>query len=69
MEPMFQLSLGKRYRLRLRNASYDIRPMHLHRHSFELTKIAGKPTGSLFKDVAVLGGYQEMEMDFTADQP
>jgi FtsP/CotA-like multicopper oxidase with cupredoxin domain len=69
MEPMFHLSLGKRYRLRMRNASDDIHPMHLHRHSFELTKIAGKSTGGLIKDVAMLGGYQEMEVDFTADQP
>jgi len=67
MEPMFQLSLGKRYRLRMRNASDDIHPMHLHRHSFELSKIAGKSTGGLI-NVAMLGGYQEMEVDFTADQ-
>ena len=68
MEPMFQLSLGKRYRLRMRNASDDIHSMHLHRHSFELTKIAGKSTGGIIKDVAMLGGYQEMEVDFTADR-
>jgi hypothetical protein len=37
---------GKRYRLRMRNASDDIRRVHLHRHSFELTRIAGKPTSS-----------------------
>src|SRR5215472_5371330 len=39
MEPMFRLRLGKRYRLRMRNATDDIHPMHLHRHSFELTRI------------------------------
>ena len=33
---------GPRYRLRMRNASDDIHPIHLHRHSFELTRIAGK---------------------------
>ena len=32
-----QLQHGRRYRLRMRNASDDIHPMHLHRHSFELT--------------------------------
>ena len=58
MEPMFHLSLGKRYRLRMRNASDDIHPMHLHRHSFELTKSAGKSTGGIIKDVAMLGGYK-----------
>jgi len=69
MEPMFHLRQGRRYRLRMRNASDDIHPMHLHRHSFELTRIAGKPTAGVIKDVAMLGGYQEMEIDFTADNP
>lgn len=69
MEPMFHLSQGKRYRLQMRNASDDIHPMHLHRHTFELTKIAGQPMAGLLKDVAMLGGYQEMEVDFTADRP
>jgi peptidoglycan/xylan/chitin deacetylase (PgdA/CDA1 family) len=35
---------GRRYRLKFRNASDDIHPLHLHRHSFELTRIACKPT-------------------------
>ncbi len=65
--PTFQLQRGARYRLRMRNASDDIHPMHLHRHSFELTKIAGRPTAGVVKDVVMLGGYQEMEVDFTAD--
>jgi FtsP/CotA-like multicopper oxidase with cupredoxin domain len=68
-EPMFKLSRGKRYRWRLRNASDDIHPMHIHRHSFEITKIAGKPTSGIIKDVVMLGGYQEVEVDFTANQP
>ena len=42
MEPMFHLRQGKRYRLRMSNTSDDIHPVHLHRHSFELTRIAGK---------------------------
>ena len=33
----FHLRQGKRYRLHLRNASDDIHPIHLLRHSFELT--------------------------------
>ena len=69
MEPMFHLRRGRRYRLRMRNASDDIHPMHLHRHSFELTRIAGRPTAGVIKDVAMLGGYQEMEVDFAADNP
>jgi FtsP/CotA-like multicopper oxidase with cupredoxin domain len=69
MEPMFQLAYGKRYRLRLRNATDDIHPIHLHRHSFEITSIAGMPTSGVIKDVAMLGSFQEMTIDFTANQP
>jgi FtsP/CotA-like multicopper oxidase with cupredoxin domain len=69
MKPMFHLKKGKRYRLQMRNASDDIHPMHLHRHSFEITKIGGKHTSGIMKDVAMLGGFQEMEVDFVADNP
>jgi len=69
MEPMFHLHQGKRYRLRMRNASDDIHPVHLHRHSFELIRIAGKSTAGILKDVVMLGGYQEVEVDFMADNP
>jgi FtsP/CotA-like multicopper oxidase with cupredoxin domain len=69
MKPMFHLRKGKRYRLQMFNASDDIHPMHLHRHSFEVTKIGGKNTSGIFKDVAMLGGFQEMEVDFVANNP
>ncbi|HEV2353160.1 MAG TPA: multicopper oxidase domain-containing protein [Puia sp.] len=69
MTPMFRIQKGKRYRLHMRNASDDIHPMHLHRHSFELTRFAGKPTSGITKDVAMLGGFQEMDVDFVADNP
>jgi len=65
----FHLKEGKRYRLRLRNASDDIHPIHLHRHSFELASLAGKPAAGILKDVVMLGGYQEAEIDFVADNP
>jgi len=69
MTPMFHLKEGKRYRLHMRNASDDLHPMHLHRHSFEITKIGGKQTSGIIKDVAMLGGFQEMDIDFTANNP
>jgi FtsP/CotA-like multicopper oxidase with cupredoxin domain len=69
MTPMFTLHQGRRYRLRFRNASDDIHPLHLHRHSFELTRVGGKPTAGVIKDVVMLGGFQEVEMDFVADNP
>ena len=63
------LKEGKRYRLRLRNASDDIHPVHLHRHTFEVTRYAGLPTTGLMKDVVMVGGYQEVEIDFVANNP
>lgn len=69
MEPLFRVTQGKRYRLHMRNGTDDIHPMHLHRHSFEITSIAGMPTSGVVKDVVMLGAFQEMTVDFTADQP
>src|SRR5271157_223769 len=68
-EPMFHLHEGKHYRIRMQNASDDIHPIHLHRHNFELTRIAGQPTSGVTKDVVMLGGYQEAEIDFIANNP
>ncbi|KAI3603547.1 Multicopper oxidase (plasmid) [Cupriavidus necator H850] len=68
MKPMFYLQRGRRDRLWMHNASDDIHPMHLHRHSFEIVSVAGQPTAGIIKDVAMLGSYQTMEVDFTADQ-
>ena len=67
--PVLDLERDKRYRLRFRNASDDMHPMHLHRHTFEITRFAGAPTAGVRKDVAMLGGYQSMDVDFVADQP
>ena len=67
--PAFHVKKGKRYRIRMRNASDDIHPIHLHRHTFELTKFAGQPTSGVMKDVVMVGGYQEVEIDFQANNP
>jgi FtsP/CotA-like multicopper oxidase with cupredoxin domain len=69
MKPMYTVHEGRRYRLKFRNASDDIHPLHLHRHSFELTHVGGKPTAGVVKDVVMLGGFQEVEFDFIADDP
>ena len=69
MKPFATLHQGRRYRLKFRNATDDIHPLHLHRHSFELTRIHGKPTAGVIKDVVMLGGFQELECDFTANNP
>lgn len=68
-QAVLDIAYGKRYRLRFRNATDDLHPMHLHRHTFEIAHIAGTPTAGIRKDVAMLGGYQTMDVDFVADQP
>ncbi len=65
----FHLKEGKRYRIHMRNASDDIHPIHLHRHSFELTNLAGTPTAGIMKDVVMVGGYQQVSFDFVANNP
>ncbi len=69
MAATYHLHYGKRYRIHMRNASDDIHPIHLHRHSFELAKIAGKPLAGVMKDVVMVGGYQDVEISFIADNP
>jgi FtsP/CotA-like multicopper oxidase with cupredoxin domain len=68
-KPRYTVHQGRRYRLKVRNASDDVHPLHLHRHSFELTSIGGKPTAGVIKDVVMLGGFQELSLDFVADNP
>src|ERR1022692_1927678 len=50
MTPMYTLHDGRRYRLKFRNASDDIHPLHLHRRSFELTQIGGQTTAGSLKE-------------------
>jgi FtsP/CotA-like multicopper oxidase with cupredoxin domain len=69
MKPVYTVHEGRRYRLRFRNASDDVHPLHLHRHSFEMVRIGGKPTAGVIKDVVMLGGFQEVEFDFVAYNP
>jgi FtsP/CotA-like multicopper oxidase with cupredoxin domain len=58
-----------RYRLRFDNQSDESHPVHLHRHTFELTRFAGKATAGVLKDVIVVPANQQVEVDFTADNP
>jgi FtsP/CotA-like multicopper oxidase with cupredoxin domain len=67
MKPVYTPRQGWRYRLRFRNASDDIHPRH--RHSIEMTRIGGKPTAGVFKDVILPGGFRAVEIDFMADNP
>ncbi|MGC1345198.1 MAG: multicopper oxidase domain-containing protein, partial [Methyloceanibacter sp.] len=56
MKPRYTVHRGARYRLKFRNASDDIHPLHLHRHSFELARVGGKPVAGVIKDVVMLAG-------------
>jgi FtsP/CotA-like multicopper oxidase with cupredoxin domain len=60
---------GQRNRLVFDNRSDMSHPVHLHRHSFELINIAGKPTSGVFKDVVTVPAHQKVEVDFVAEHP
>ena len=60
---------GKRYRLVMQNRSADDHPVHLHRHTFQVTSLDGKPMSGLRKDVVVVKANTTAEVDFTASNP
>jgi len=60
---------NRRYRLIFDNQSDDNHPVHLHRHSFELIKIAGKPTAGVIKDVVTVPARKQVEVQFVAENP
>jgi FtsP/CotA-like multicopper oxidase with cupredoxin domain len=60
---------GKRYRLVFRNGSGDQHPLHLHRHTFEVTRIGEKQMSGLMKDVVNIMPLDTIEVDFVANNP
>jgi FtsP/CotA-like multicopper oxidase with cupredoxin domain len=68
IEPI-KVQRGKRYRLVFQNASGDQHPMHLHRHTFEVTSIGDKTLSGLKKDVINVMPLDTVAVDFTADNP
>ena len=60
---------GKRYRMIFRNDSDDAHPLHLHRHSFELTKVYGKTTSGILKDTVVVNARKIIEVGVVANNP
>jgi FtsP/CotA-like multicopper oxidase with cupredoxin domain len=67
--PLFTVGRGKRYRLVMNNNSGDEHPVHLHRHSFEITKVGNKSTSGVMKDTISMPRYSTAEIDFVADDP
>ncbi len=68
IEPL-KVRQGKRYRMVLRNGSGDQHPIHLHRHTFEVTSIGGKSMSGLMKDVVNIMPLDTVEVDFIANNP
>ncbi len=60
---------GGRYRLVFDNQSDDMHPVHLHRHSFELVSVAGRPARGVLKDVVDVMPRTKVEVDLVADNP
>jgi FtsP/CotA-like multicopper oxidase with cupredoxin domain len=64
-----RVQAGKRYRIVMNNASGDMHPIHVHRHRFELTAVAGKPTSGVLKDVVAVPPRKSVEVELIADNP
>jgi FtsP/CotA-like multicopper oxidase with cupredoxin domain len=67
--PLFTTERGKRYRLALTNKSGDNHPVHLHRHTFEVTKVGDKATAGVMKDTINMTRFSTVEIDFVANDP
>jgi FtsP/CotA-like multicopper oxidase with cupredoxin domain len=67
--PLFTVQRGRRYRLVMHNNSGDEHPVHLHRHSFEVTKVGDKSASGVIKDTISMPRYSTAEIDFVADDP
>ena len=63
------LKEGQRYRLVMQNKSGDDHPIHLHRHTFEVTSFDNRPLSGLRKDVVVVKAKSNAEIDFVAANP
>jgi FtsP/CotA-like multicopper oxidase with cupredoxin domain len=67
--PLFTTERGKRYRLAMTNKSGDNHPVHLHRHTFEVTKVGDKASAGVMKDTVNMTRFSTIEIDFVADDP
>jgi FtsP/CotA-like multicopper oxidase with cupredoxin domain len=65
-----QLQQGKRYQLVMKNLSADDHPIHLHRHTFDVTRIGDGPVmRGLHKDVLLVPAKSSATIEFTANNP
>jgi FtsP/CotA-like multicopper oxidase with cupredoxin domain len=63
------LQQGRRYRLRMMNATGCVHTVHLQHHSFELARIHQVPVSGIFKDTIRLGRYNVVEADVVMSRP
>jgi FtsP/CotA-like multicopper oxidase with cupredoxin domain len=67
-EPVLQA--GKRYRLVMKNVSANDHPIHLHRHTFEVTRVGDGPgMRGLMKDVLLAPAKSTSAVEFVANHP
>jgi FtsP/CotA-like multicopper oxidase with cupredoxin domain len=57
------LQRGRRYRLRIMNATGGVHTVSLRHHSFELKRIHQVPVSGIFRDTLRLGRYNVVETD------
>jgi FtsP/CotA-like multicopper oxidase with cupredoxin domain len=67
--PLFTVQQGRRYRLVMDNHSGDEHPVHMHRHTFEVTKVGGQSMSGLMKDTISMARFSTAEIDFVANDP
>jgi FtsP/CotA-like multicopper oxidase with cupredoxin domain len=63
------LVTGRRYRLVMKNLSTDDHPIHLHRHTFEVTGVGDSIMRGLMKDVVLIPAKHTSTVEFVADHP
>jgi hypothetical protein len=63
------LQQGRRYRLRMMNATGGVHSVSLRHHSFELTRIHQVPVSGIFQDTIRLGRYNVVEADLVMSRP
>ena len=63
------LQQGRRYRLRMMNATGGVHTVSLRNHSFELTRIHQAPVSGIFRDTLRLERYNVVEADVLISRP
>jgi len=63
------LHQGRRYRLRMMNATGGVHAVHLQNHNFELARIHQVPVSGIFLDTICLGRYNVVEADVLMSRP